>query len=338
VFLLEKTHPSIDAALWQRSSTVADHARVAKLSFLSISVRAPAALEAVCPTSKDGTGRPGSASGIVRIPRPERLERLPAPRISLAGNSQRPAGRFTFPPRVGAARAERERSRVIAAQRRRVPYEWTANDCRPLPGLQLSLDGLLDPADPFAPGFRSRDTVKLKIRERDAQWHDWEPALDFSFAGPRDRVFVVARARRAILFGDGLTGRLPRPLFGSGSERRRAVRVGRRTGGERRRALALERREVGGAVRHRQPRGGGCGRGNRERGRGALARRRRVADARPRGPRGGLRFDRHDDSRHRGIVRAHAASGLHPCSPCAAMPGVVTVFDRAVRAAAGRVG
>ncbi|MGW0809035.1 baseplate J/gp47 family protein [Nonomuraea sp. NPDC002799] len=39
----------------------------------------------------------------------------------------------------------------------------------------------------------------------------WEPVVDFAFGGSRDRIFTLDRAAGALVFGDGLTGRVPRP-------------------------------------------------------------------------------------------------------------------------------
>ncbi|MER5932588.1 putative baseplate assembly protein [Streptomyces sp. NPDC002054] len=40
---------------------------------------------------------------------------------------------------------------------------------------------------------------------------EWRPVPDFAFGGPADRIFVLDRAEGALVFGDGLTGRIPRP-------------------------------------------------------------------------------------------------------------------------------
>ncbi|MEU8636531.1 baseplate J/gp47 family protein [Amycolatopsis sp. NPDC048633] len=39
----------------------------------------------------------------------------------------------------------------------------------------------------------------------------WEPVADFTFGASRDRVFLLDRHDGALVFGDGLTGRIPRP-------------------------------------------------------------------------------------------------------------------------------
>ncbi|WP_421107748.1 putative baseplate assembly protein [Streptomyces sp. NEAU-S77] len=41
--------------------------------------------------------------------------------------------------------------------------------------------------------------------------HEWQPVPDFTFGAPADRIFVLDRAEGALVFGDGLTGRVPRP-------------------------------------------------------------------------------------------------------------------------------
>ncbi|MFJ7219123.1 baseplate J/gp47 family protein [Amycolatopsis sp. NPDC098790] len=40
---------------------------------------------------------------------------------------------------------------------------------------------------------------------------EWESAVDFTFGTSRDRVFLLDRDEGALVFGDGLTGRIPRP-------------------------------------------------------------------------------------------------------------------------------
>jgi hypothetical protein len=39
----------------------------------------------------------------------------------------------------------------------------------------------------------------------------WRPVADFAFGASRDRIFLLDRADGALVFGDGLTGRIPRP-------------------------------------------------------------------------------------------------------------------------------
>ncbi|WP_051745286.1 baseplate J/gp47 family protein [Streptomyces yerevanensis] len=58
--------------------------------------------------------------------------------------------------------------------------------------------------------------------------YEWEAVPDLAFSGPLDRVFTVDRAFGALRFGDGLTGRIPRP-DGPGS--RTVLRAEYRLGG-----------------------------------------------------------------------------------------------------------
>ncbi|MDH6213451.1 baseplate J/gp47 family protein [Streptomyces pseudovenezuelae] len=40
---------------------------------------------------------------------------------------------------------------------------------------------------------------------------EWRPVPDFTFGAPTDRIHLVDRTEGAVVFGDGLTGRIPRP-------------------------------------------------------------------------------------------------------------------------------
>ncbi|WP_374984580.1 baseplate J/gp47 family protein [Streptomyces fradiae] len=65
-----------------------------------------------------------------------------------------------------------------------------------LPGQELVL--------PDAAGHLAEARVRLA-------GHDWRAVPDLTFSGPADRVFVLDRDRGAVVFGDGLTGRVPHP-------------------------------------------------------------------------------------------------------------------------------
>ncbi|MFI0418841.1 baseplate J/gp47 family protein [Spongiactinospora sp. 9N601] len=65
-----------------------------------------------------------------------------------------------------------------------------------LPGQRLTL--------PEAAGLLLDATLHLAGEQ-------WNPVTDFAFGGSRDRVFTLDRADGALVFGDGLTGRVPRP-------------------------------------------------------------------------------------------------------------------------------
>lgn len=93
----------------------------------------------------------------------------------------------------------------------------------PLPGLTAVLPG--DAAG------RLIDVARFTLRETDdagsGRTHDWTAVPDLAFSGPRDRVFTVDRALGALRFGDGLTGRIPRPdVSGPGTVLRAEYRLG----------------------------------------------------------------------------------------------------------------
>ncbi|MEV2201364.1 baseplate J/gp47 family protein [Streptomyces fradiae] len=108
-----------------------------------------------------------------------------------------PAATHTAPPRlrhlavnVCAARHLRWHTADSAALR-----EQTGAWLR-LPGQELVL--------PDAAGHLVEASVRLA-------GHDWRAVPDLAFSGPADRVFVLDRDRGAVVFGDGLTGRVPHP-------------------------------------------------------------------------------------------------------------------------------
>lgn len=93
----------------------------------------------------------------------------------------------------------------------------------PLPGLTVVLPG--DAAG------RLIDVAHFTLRGADdagrRRTHDWAAVPDLAFSGPLDRVFTVDRAFGALRFGDGLTGRIPRPdVTGPGTVLRAAYRLG----------------------------------------------------------------------------------------------------------------
>ncbi|GGZ39962.1 putative baseplate assembly protein [Streptomyces inusitatus] len=108
-----------------------------------------------------------------------------------------PAATFTAPPRllrlaVNACAARHLRRHTLTGAVLAQQIEaWLK-----LPGQRLVLpeaaDGLLDAA--------------LSLADE-----EWSAAPDFTFGASADRIFVVDRAEGALVFGDGLTGRVPRP-------------------------------------------------------------------------------------------------------------------------------
>lgn len=263
---------------------------------------------------EDGTGGL-RRSGIVRV-------RVPADWNPLHLLIRRTAGEHPFPPRIVSLAP----NAAIVRHRRKVPaqpFEWTENDCRPLPGLQLSLD-VLSPDDVLARARPLEDTVKLRIRERDGAWQEWKPALDFVFAGPRDRVFVVDRERRTLLFGDGLTGRLPRPIFDGAPNVEVEYEAGGGTAGNIGSRLSWQGENAAAQTDILNPAtaAGGAETETVDMARSRVAAALRTPDRAVTEPDYVFISTTTPGT---DIVRAHVAAGFHPCSPCP-IPGVVTVF------------
>lgn len=272
------------------------------------------------PSVRDGTGglrRPG----ILRLPVPSDWAPEGPPVGGLhpfAIIVRTDAATFTFP--VSVRRIVP--NAVIAAHRRSVSEEQSVA-WLPLPGLAIDL------AETSAPPIP--DEVRLSIREVDGDWHDWQPVQDFARWGPEDRVCRVDRARRRITFGDGLTGRIPRPFLRAGlapGASEPNVRVALTAGGGPTGNLDAELHFVGDVASDLS----------------AIT----LVEAE-----GGLDAETIDDARLRisgllerieravtasdhetlaegtpgvAIARARAAIGFHPGFPCTPVPGAVTVF------------
>ncbi|WP_458090320.1 putative baseplate assembly protein [Streptomyces malaysiensis] len=108
-----------------------------------------------------------------------------------------PTATYAAPPRllqlavnVSAAHHRQHRTATGADLREQIDA-WLR-----LPGQHLVL--------PDAAGRLLEATVRLAGQE-------WRPAPDFTFGAPADRLFVLDRAEGALVFGDGLTGRVPHP-------------------------------------------------------------------------------------------------------------------------------
>jgi hypothetical protein len=106
-----------------------------------------------------------------------------------------PAATYASPPRLlrlavnvsGARHAERRTVTDLADQ----TGGWLK-----LPGQRLVL--------PAAAGRLLTACLRLAGEK-------WEPVADFAFGASRDRIFLLDRPDGALVFGDGLTGRIPRP-------------------------------------------------------------------------------------------------------------------------------
>lgn len=225
------------------------------------------------------------------------------------------AATFTFPPSINQIVPN-----AVVAQHTRVARERRREEFLALPGQAITLE---DSSAPPIPG-----RVRMHIRELDGKWHRWLPVADFARFGPTDRVFRVDRARRRIEFGNGLTGRIPRPMLvpdtaynlriaiavGGGADGN--VGAGVEWAGEAVSASDVSATSVATAV-------GGVDAESIEQARvrigGLLNRIDRAVT-----PDDHVTLAR--DTPGVAIARAHAAVGFHPGHPCVSVPGTVTVF------------
>ncbi len=182
-----------------------------------------------------------------------------------------------------------------------------------LPGQQLALDKYLQ--EPI------EDSVQLELCEADGEWYRWRPTDDFYRHGPADRVFVVDRSRKALRFGNGLTGRIP--VLASAAPR---VRLCYLAGGGPTGNLASQQwlpSATSLAPVNAVPAIGGLAAES-------------FAEADARMARDLQRIERAVTASDYeslalstpgiAIVRAHAAVGLHPDFPCQLIAGATTVF------------
>jgi hypothetical protein len=141
---------------------------------------------------QDGTGGL-RRSGVVRLRPPANWSTLDRGLLVAT-----PAATFAAPPRllslavnVASARHREERTATDADLSTQLE-EWLK-----LPGQRLVL--------PDAAGQLLDATLTLA-------GETWLPVVDFAFGASRDRVFLLDRTDGALVFGDGLTGRIPKPI------------------------------------------------------------------------------------------------------------------------------
>ncbi|MCP2163329.1 putative baseplate assembly protein [Goodfellowiella coeruleoviolacea] len=153
---------------------------------------------------------------------------------------------------------------------------------------------------------------------------EWTPAPDFTFGASTDRIFLVDRAEGAVVFGDGLTGRIPHPtddvwvdyVIGGGRSGN-----GGTTGNWVPTQDAVLRRGALVAANLVQAAGGADPET-------VAQARQRAAAALGEVTRAVTEADFVTLARTTpgvAVARAHAALGEHPGLPCAAVPGAVTV-------------
>jgi hypothetical protein len=182
------------APQWSRAAVEVPPA--AELSWTAVGPDGTEAAVAVT----DGTGG-FRQSGLLRLAWPEVWDRLGGGRCRLrvravrGGWTEAVAVRGVYPNAV----------RATHRQPRQVDVSAQLQALLPLPGQRLQLPGtagaVLD-----GPG-----DVWLRLTEVDGSEHTWTSVADWTWVGPDERVLVVDRARGELVFGDGRSGRVPRP-------------------------------------------------------------------------------------------------------------------------------
>jgi predicted phage baseplate assembly protein len=266
---------------------------------------------------EDGTGGL-RRSGIVRFAVPQSWEAEPGDPTSFSIVVSTYSATFTSPPRlidlVPNAVAARHASRggVAAAELERQLDEWL-----PLPGRTLVLGAPDDVSD-------EPDSVRLALRERDERWHRWHAVEDLDFSSPADRVFTIDRAKGALRFGDGLTGRIPVPHGADGRPRvRLAFRRGSGPRGNLGDGLLWEADVQGVTARNAVPATGGADPETLDQ---ATF---RVREAVAQNERAVTQEDYEVlalTTPGVDIARAHVDVGGHPGFPCTPVPGAMTVY------------
>ena len=217
---------------------------------------------------------------------------------------------FTYPPRV-----TRIVPNAAAATHRRAAHHALHASWLPLPGNAIAL--------PEAESLPIAETIEVSIDEVVAGWQTWRATPSLAFHGPGDRVFEVDRDAGRLRFGDGLTGRIPRPQETTIPNVSIDYAVG---GGERGNlgaGLAWVHEPTGLGVANVVDVSGGA---EPESPRAAAD---RVASALKRPTRAIVAADYEElalTTPGLAIRRAHAAVGYSSLSPCIAVPGMVTVF------------
>ncbi|CAB3778772.1 hypothetical protein LMG28614_00725 [Paraburkholderia ultramafica] len=105
---------------------------------------------------------------------------------------------FSAPPRLAGLWP----NVAIASHRRSLKVRRDL-DWLPLPGNMIRLSAEEQPV--------LQNGSRIRLMERDGKLHWWLPTPDLSFHGREDRVFVADRAAGTFVFGNGETGRIPRP-------------------------------------------------------------------------------------------------------------------------------
>ncbi|MGO4362948.1 hypothetical protein [Terrabacter sp. RAF57] len=284
----------------------------------AVDVPVPAALEwrALGP---DGSSEPVTLddgtcglrrSGLLRLPWPEVWNQVGGSGCRLRATVS--SGFFSEPPRVVSATPNAVTARHLVPGTADLTSGLAA--LLVLPHQRLTIRGTAGVLHD-APG-----SVTLELSEPDGQDHAWTSVADWVGVGPDDRVFLVDRARGELVFGDGLSGRVPRAA--SGGRAAASYALGGGTVGNLGRGGTWA--QDGGAVVATNP---VAATGGAEPEAIEVARQ-RAADALTVPD----RIVTADDARQlalgtRGVAveRAHVRVGHHPGFPCVSLPAVLSV-------------
>jgi predicted phage baseplate assembly protein len=217
---------------------------------------------------------------------------------------------FTYPPRVA-----RIVPNAIDATHRRAAHHAIHASWLPLPGNLITL--------PEAESPPIGETIEVSIDEIAAGWQTWRATPSLAFHGPADRVFEVDREAGRLRFGDGLTGRVPRPQEATIPNVSIDYVLGAGARGNLGAGLGWVHEATGLSVANIVDVSGGA---EPETPRAAAD---RVASALRRATRAVVAADYEElalTTPGLAIRRAHAAVGYSSLSPCIPVPGLVTVF------------
>jgi hypothetical protein len=160
----------------------------------------------------------------------------------------------------------------------------------------------------------------LSFIERDGERHDWRGVRTWVGSGPAERVFLVDRARGELRFGDGRSGRIPRPAAAPDAQLSHRLGAGRSGNAGPFSAWTQD----GGAATAVNPVAADDGvdaeslDAARQRANDALSARDRTVTVE----------DASELARTTpgiGLRRAHVDLGFHPAFPCDRVPGALTV-------------
>jgi hypothetical protein len=244
-------------------------------------------------------------SGLLRLAWPDVFERAGTEPRRLRAAAR--GASYTEPVRIAAVHAN------AAVARQRVPATASV-DLRgllPLPGQVVAVPG--------AARALCDDELVLTMAERDGATHEWQGVRTWVGSGPGDRVVLVDRERGELRFGDGRSGRVPRPAA-DGAAVHYALGAGDAGNVGPLRGWAQE----AGAATAVNPLAADGGSDPET----LAAARQRAADALATPDRTVTAADAVElavSTPGLGLRRAHASAGFHPGFPCVATPGALSL-------------